>query len=327
MAERQSKRLLGAPLLALILSAIIFGGVFLGGRLSETARADGPNLSSSGKQVSSRTAFPGQVLTYTIALTNTGTADATTRLTDTLPASLAYSPGSATNGAVYMTASNTITWTGVVSAGASALISYSGVITSPLANGTLITNTALISDGVGPVFSLMPATTTVSSPPDLSGSWKRVSSTGATPGQTITYTVAVSNTGIGSASARLTDTLPVSVTYLSGSASAGASYNATSRTIGWSGTVVAGSAVSITYRAVITSPLDNGSLITNSATVNDGNGSVFGTAPVTTTISSSPDLTPSAKTVKRSISSPGGTVSYSIVVSNTGTMNIAARVT
>ncbi|MDP2663013.1 MAG: hypothetical protein Q8R28_20040, partial [Dehalococcoidia bacterium] len=178
-----------------------------------------------------------------------------------------------------------------------------------------ITNTVYFSaiDGAGP--------------PDLSNSSKQVSGASATPGQALTYTVVLSNTGRGSTTARITDTLPVSVTYSSGSASNGATYDAASRSIRWSGVVTVGTPLSITYRAVITSPLDNGSLITNTASINDGNGSVFDTAPVTTTISSVPDLSSSTKTVKRPISGPGGTVGYNIVVSNTGTMNIPARVT
>ncbi len=163
--------------------------------------------------------------------------------------------------------------------------------------------------------------------PDLSTSSKQVSSSIASPGQALTYTITVNNTGRASATARLTDTLPASVTYASGSASNGAAYDAASRSIRWSGVATVGTPVSITYRAVVTSPLDNGSLITNSATINDGNGSVFDTAPVTTTISSAADLSSSAKTVKKAIASPGGTVSYSVVVSNTGTMNTAAWVT
>lgn len=164
-------------------------------------------------------------------------------------------------------------------------------------------------------------------PPDLSGSAQQVSSAAATPGQTITYTVVVSNSGFGPASARITDTLPASVSYQTGSVSNSGTYSTTARSITWAGSVAAGSAISITYRATITNPLDNGTLITNTATINDGYSAPFDTAPVTTTISSSPDLTSSAKKVKRPIASPGGTANYSIVVSNTGTMNISARVT
>ncbi len=327
MAAWRSCQSLKVSLLTLILSLAVFGAVLVGGRLTDTVRAADPGLLGSAKQVSSTTAIPGQTLTYTIMLTNTGITAASALLTDTLPASLAYEAGSAINGAVYVSDTKAITWTGIVPAGGSASISYRGIVSSSLANGTLITNTAVISDGTNPLFSLTPVTTTISLFPDLSASVKQVSNTSATPGQTITYTVVVSNTGNGPATARITDTLPVSVTYASGSASNGAIYSSSSRSITWNGTVAAGTSSSISYRAVITSPLDNGLIITNSATIDDGNGSVFETTPVTTTISSSPDLSTSAKTVKRPISSPGGTVNYSIVVSNTGSMNTAARVT
>lgn len=163
--------------------------------------------------------------------------------------------------------------------------------------------------------------------PNLAGSSTQISSSSATPGQTVTYTVVLSNTGSGPANARVTNTLPVSVTYVSGSATNGATFDSASRSIRWSGVVSSSTAVSITYRAVIMSPLDNGLLITNTATVNDGNGSVIETPPVTTTVSSAPDLGTSRLVVSRPIASPGGTIKYSVVVSNTGTMNTSARVT
>lgn len=286
-----------------------------------------PNLSTSAKRVGSSGASPGQAIIYTIVLSNTGTGGASALLTDTLPVSVTYVPGSVTGGGTYVTATRSITWTGAVAAGVAVTITYTGVISSPLDNGTAITNTASINDGANPAFETVPVTTTISSAPNLSTSTKLVNMAVVTPGQTITYTVFLTNTGNMNASARLTDTLPVSVTYVSGSATGGAAYNSGSRSITWAGSVTTASPISITYRAAITSPLDNGTLITNTSIINDGFNAPFDTLPVTTTISSSPVLSTSRKLVNKPISNPGGMVAYSIVVSNTGTMNTSARVT
>jgi len=245
-----------------------------------------PNLSTAVERASSSTATPGQILTYTLSLTNTSTLDASSaRLTDTLPLSLTYVSGSASDGAVYVASTRAITWTGVVTAGSALSVTYSAVITSPLDNGSLITNAATIYDGVNAPFETAPVTTTISSSPNLSASAKRVSSVSASPGGVLTYTVTLSNTGnMNAYSARLTDTLPITLTYSPGSTTGGAIYTTATRTITWMGVVTAGSALSLTYSAVITSPLSIVATITNVATIYDGVNPAFETVAVTTTV-------------------------------------------
>jgi len=74
------------------------------------------NLETSTKEVDKTAASSGEVLTYTIVLSNIGSADAVgASLVDPLPAHITYVPDSATGGAIYNPVLNQIEWTGTVS--------------------------------------------------------------------------------------------------------------------------------------------------------------------------------------------------------------------
>lgn len=84
------------------------------------------NLETSIKQVDKTVTFSGEVLTYTIILSNTGSVDAVSAsLVDPLPADTAYVPDSATGGAIYDPVLNRIEWTGMVSPTVSEKTAYS----------------------------------------------------------------------------------------------------------------------------------------------------------------------------------------------------------
>ncbi len=116
-------------------------------------------------------------------------------------------------------------------------------------------------------------------PPDLSSSSKQVTPSLVHPGGTLTYTILLYNEGYtGTLNARMSDTLPISTTFLSGTLrwSAGeASYDPTSRTITWSGSLPMYAQVSVTF-AVTTAPgLPEGAPIVNRALIQDGFGVSF----------------------------------------------------
>ncbi len=78
-------------------------------------RVQAANLETSAKEVDKTEALSGEVLTYTITLTNTGTVDAVSAsVVDPLPANVTYVPDSATGGAVYNPDLHQIEWAGVV---------------------------------------------------------------------------------------------------------------------------------------------------------------------------------------------------------------------
>jgi uncharacterized repeat protein (TIGR01451 family) len=102
--------------------------------------------------VDKNVAEAGDVLNYTIILSNNGSLDATeVLLTDTLPASTAYNAGSlwASSGS-YDESGGVITWEGTVSAGVPVTITFSVSVDAMVPKGTLIINTATINDGVNP---------------------------------------------------------------------------------------------------------------------------------------------------------------------------------
>ena len=107
--------------------------------------------------------------------------------------------------------------------------------------------------------------------PNLSGSSKTASVANALMGDTITYTVVISNSGNATASAMMTDTLPSGVTVI-GTLPAGMVQ--VGNELRWSGTVAAGEEISLVYAVQV----DNGVVavnLVNSAVINDGLGNTF----------------------------------------------------
>ena len=107
-----------------------------------------PNLSASTKKPSSLTPRTGDVLTYTILLRNTGRPFTDpVFLTDTVPAGLAYVPGSltATLGTPNASSVPTLRWTGVLSETRAVTITYRVTVTVPAGTARAISNTVTIA--------------------------------------------------------------------------------------------------------------------------------------------------------------------------------------
>jgi uncharacterized repeat protein (TIGR01451 family) len=166
-----------------------------------------------------------------------------------------------------------------VPAGDQASFSFAVRTLLPLSNGVrnsaspIITNTATIDDDIHAPFTRTAATTILV--PDLSPSEKQVSSATASPGQVLTYTILVKNTGSGPATVNLTDPLPTQVVYVPGSAWAGsggpAIYDESTNRLTWSGRVPVSGLATIRFAAQVTG---RGS-ITNRVLLDDGAGSVI----------------------------------------------------
>jgi uncharacterized repeat protein (TIGR01451 family) len=91
----------------------------------------------------------GASVNYTLHLSHMSTAPSHDAIiTDTLPASLSYTPGSLhANSGSYAYDDGQITWTGPLTAGQSLTITYGATISSSAPFDTAIDNTALIDDG------------------------------------------------------------------------------------------------------------------------------------------------------------------------------------
>lgn len=110
-------------------------------------RAQTPDLSDSSKQATPLAPAAGQTVTYTIVLQNTGAAlTESLSLTDTVPAGLAYLPGSlsATAGATDDSAAPTLLWSGTLT-GTAVTITYAATVTET--QPRVITNTVTVDAG------------------------------------------------------------------------------------------------------------------------------------------------------------------------------------
>jgi uncharacterized repeat protein (TIGR01451 family) len=114
---------------------------------------------------------------------------------------------------------------------------------------------------------------------DLSPSAKLVEPGVVAPGGSLTYTVVVDNAGPNTApTACLTDTVPLSTTYVHGSLSyplGAGGYDAARDAITWTGAVAAGLPVTITFQVTADLAVVDGSVVTNTAVVGDNGGQSY----------------------------------------------------
>jgi len=256
----------------------------------------------------------GANLTYTLSYGNAGSAAATAVvMTDTIPVNTTFV--SASGGGTL--SGNTVTWSlGTLAAGASASATLVVKVTSPLANGTTITSGAPGIDcaETAPV-SAGAVTTTVTSTPALT-----VSITDApdpvAAGANLTYTIAYANNGTATATGVvLTDPIPANTTFVS--ATNGGTSNGSS--VSWNlGTLAAGGSGSVQAVVRVTSPLANGSSITNgSGSIDCAETAAVTAGSVSTTVSSSPVLTVLASDSPDPVAA-GANLTYTLTYANGG---------
>jgi uncharacterized repeat protein (TIGR01451 family) len=145
---------------------------------------------------------------------------------------------------------------------------------------------------------------------------KQVDKAVARPNETLRYTIVMSNTGsLPAIGARFTDTLPALVTWadaLTVNPDVGFyGYDPVGRVITWTGNIAANSAVAIAYQATTLDGLAGGTLITNTALVDDHEGHIVPTAPVTTVIEIPPTVGPPTVTTSTTCSQ---TVTFPLTV-------------
>jgi uncharacterized repeat protein (TIGR01451 family) len=113
------------------------------------------------------------------------------------------------------------------------------------------------------------------SQPDLSGSTKEASGTTVSPGDVLTYTIVVSNTGTEDASAAsLSDPIPDHTTYVTGSAHTdppgSGVLTETASAVQWSGSVATDEAITLTFQVTVNPDTAEGAEITNTVAISDG---------------------------------------------------------
>jgi uncharacterized repeat protein (TIGR01451 family) len=267
-------------------------------------------------------------VTYTITASNAGPSNATgATVADTFPASLTCTwtcvgagGGSCTasgsgniNNTVNLPSGGSVTYTAIcaISASATGTLSNTATVTAPagVTDPTPANNSATDVDGLGATADL--AIT------------KTDGVTSYTPGSSVTYTITASNAGPSNApGSTVADTFPASLTCawtcvgaVGGTCTASGSGNI-------NGTVNLPAGGSVTYTASCTISAAASGLLTNTATVT-APGSVTDPNPANNSAADSDTFAPQAdlgitKTDGVTTVTPGGSLTYTIVVSNAG---------
>ncbi|NIK71637.1 DUF11 domain-containing protein [Paenibacillus sp. BK720] len=177
------------------------------------------------KSASVAGAVVGDTITYTVTVSNTGTANAASVvLTDALPAGLTFVSGSVTVGGIPRPTYDIIAGAplGALNINGSVVVTYRAVVSS-LPSTFLLPNSAQAAftfqmvAGGNNITGVIPSNTVsvpVYSP--IIGITKSSNRTTATVGSTVTYTLFVANTGNRAANVTLTDNIPTGSSFISG---------------------------------------------------------------------------------------------------------------
>ena len=259
------------------------------------------------KEVNTSEAKVGDTLTYTITLTNSGNATGTVTVTDEIPAGTTLVEKSITNNGVE--SNGTITWTDVeVKAGDTVEVSFKVTINSD--TKTSVTNKAVI-DGNKPTEEVETKVANITGAKSVDKSTAKV-------GDTLTYTIILTNSGNADGTVTVTDEIPTGTTLVADSITANGSYNEENKTITWTDVKVeAGKTAEVSFKVTINN--DTKTSVTNKAVI-DGNKP---TEEVETKVA---NIT-GAKSVDKSTAKVGDTLTYTITLTNSGNADGKVTVT
>lgn len=305
-------------------------------------------------------ASPGDTLVYTVVVANTGNQTAAgVSVTDTIGANLTLVPGSLATDRGSVTSGSTggsavAVSVGLLPGGEQATITFSARIASPVPAGvTQVANQGTVSgSNFADTRTDDPATTTggdatvtpVTAAPRLAVTKTDVvvvdtGTAGASPGDTLLYTITITNTGNGAATGvSLADIVDANLTLVPGSLAVdtGTVTDPTGPDIATNiGTLPGGgTAATVTFRATIASPLPAGvTQIANQATVGGTNVPTTRSDDPATAAGGDATITPVTAAPKLGVTktaalavdadgngvpSPGDTLTYAIVTANTG---------
>jgi uncharacterized repeat protein (TIGR01451 family) len=280
------------------------------------------------KTVDKASAQPGDVIEYTISVTNNGQASATlVKLSDPQAAAQLTSPTYTVSGGTPASGSWTgaldITPTGGLAPGQTMIIKIRGTVPVGTAAGTVIPNTAQVSspqDPGGPKDS--PTVTTVIGGAALNVV-KSVNKATAQPGDELIYVITITNSGNATANTvKLDDAQAASnltnPTYtVAGGTPASGSWTGTLN-ITPDGGLVAGESMTVTIKGIIPANTPVGTVIPNSAQVSSPQDPrPPTTSPPVQTVIGAADLVV-AKDVDKTASQAGQELRYRITVTNNG---------
>jgi choice-of-anchor A domain-containing protein/uncharacterized repeat protein (TIGR01451 family) len=281
-------------------------------------------------------AVPGQTVTFTVTVTDNGQTPYTgATVTDTLnlldDATYKNDAG-ATSGTVSY-ASPVITWTGDLAVHASAVITWTVTVNNP---DTGDKNLATVAASTDPGSSCPPDSSSAGcsfSVPVLTPALtivKTASTTTATAGQKVTYTVVVTDSGqTAYTGAAFSDSLSGvlgdaayngdAAAVLTGTSTAAGTVSFASPNLTWSGDLTAGASATVTYSVTVHNP-DTGSgvLINTITSATAGNNCPAGGTDPRCTVTIDISALTIVNTASVSTTTPGSTVVYTLTVTNTG---------
>ncbi|WP_165371638.1 S8 family serine peptidase [Pseudolysobacter antarcticus] len=298
----------------------------------------------------------GGSVIYTIVLTNSGNAtqldNAGAEFTDLLPAGLIVGTPTANTGTISAPGINPVTWNGFIPANNSMSITIPATIATGTA-GQTITNqgtinvdadgngtneTAVLTDDPSVGGTADPTSFVVLTPTfPLINATKQIVSGDQTSGGSVTYVVTLTNSGTGTqpdnAGDEFTDVLPAQLSAGTVTASSGTA-SVVGSTVSWNGVIPAGGGVNIIIPATIAANT-TGQTITNQGTVHfDANSVGINESTTTTDDPSLPGtndptsfvvfappapVISATKTISGGNRLAGGTVIYTITLTNSGT--------
>jgi uncharacterized repeat protein (TIGR01451 family) len=253
--------------------------------------------------------WPGGALTYTLAYSNTGGADAASVvISDTIDGNTTFVDSSPSPSDIV---GSTYYWDiGDLPAGNAGTILITVSVASPLSSGTLLTNTANI-DSAGDYGDQDIETTTVLGNPVLH-LLKEANTDVVEPGNLITYTLWYSNSGDAPAvDVHITDTIDANTSFVASDPP-----HASGNYVWELGNVWPSDTYQITVTVRVTDSLPNGTLLTNDAIIR-GAGNITDADQAIVNVESAPILS-LAKEASSGVIEAGDPLTYTIWYSNTG---------
>jgi uncharacterized repeat protein (TIGR01451 family) len=301
------------------------------GTVSVTTTVNAPEWQISKSVTPTPTVQAGDYLTYTLTATNMGASstDGNFYVVDNIPDNVAFY--SATGN--YVQSGDLITWTisTPLEPGESTTTTFVAQVDSPLVNGLTITNTdfqvfggKVLTDALGsPVVSI------VRSQAQLEAN-KTADRLTVEAGDLITYTLTVTNLTTASGPAEgvtVADHLPSEVLYEDMGFVSPAAGTIQHPPMGSTGvltwtlgdSVQPGDSAQVYLVGRVSSPLVNGTPFTNTCVVSGTNVLAPATCtPLVNTATSTPSLSLGKSVTPSANVPPGGTVTYTLIISNTG---------
>ncbi|HJW82861.1 MAG TPA: hypothetical protein VJ754_01030, partial [Anaerolineae bacterium] len=295
------------------------------------ALARGPDMASSFQTIEPSAPYPGDEVSVTLYVRNSGALDGEALVSDAIPDGLSYVKNSLSWETGFGRVVNgLLTWTGNIWAGTQSPVRFRAKVAGNATHDLVITNTAVVTNVFAGISHPAQASVTVQKPADV-----YVGQVGAGTlewPETLVYTITYGNAGPFGTDlpVSIVDRLPADAIYVG--SSPGGMYDSLARTLTWDvGALASGATGALTATLDVPAGVPPLSVLANAVSVEvlaqDANAA--NDAQDWFTVVGSPVnlLNYTAKTLAPQAINPGSVVSYTIVIANTGRASAAARIT